>query len=960
MKIEKLLIYGFGQHENITVELGQGMTVLYGLNEAGKTTIQQFILHILFGFPQKNNALLRYEPKSGGKYGGQVHVYDETFGRCIVERVRGKSAGDVTVYFEDGTRGGEEALNNLLRQYNRASFESIFSFSLLQLQGFERMDEEELSRTLLASGTTGVDSLLQLEKQMEKEMGELFKKSGRNPEMNVKIAELRDLEMELKNEQTKVAEYVPAIERIQQIDGRLTALREQGKSLQEEIQRLALIRQSLPLHHKKQLLENQLMDLRVGEFPADGIRRYETLAGKHTEAEVAKRRMTEELSELASRLPEREEGERLAQLESLLAKESEWHNWRTAMTTADEEQRRLTGIKMRLFDRLGISGEAHEMALIQADVSLRQEEQMHELLAGLTECDRQISFAERQLVQIEQDLLETENALSNIERTAPSVADRERAEEWPAIRQRLAEAKAYLAFGGRAGNQQALDLPLILFLLAIAFIVFGFLQQEWFVAIAGVIVGGVGIFLYLKKEVGPSNESTMREMEKVVAAYDGQERQMEELMQRMDVYKRKREELRETFSLYEEKYRVAEATLNQTHHERQQMEAELTQFLQRYGFDGFPSPTIIPELFRMIREVQEVVRDVEDSKSRQQTARHAIDKRMVQAEQALQKMVPEEAMYEMLRREFMQLGEHAEAVKSLTGQMERLEAAVKEKASLVESLHIQVQTLWAEAGVETEEGFYHAFDAHQQQRLLTEQLDAISEQFAMHPAIEVPADVSEDRLVAQISTNEEVRVAIDGELTMLTDEKAALVHKTEHLLTDETLSAKRQLFEMKKAELAELAKKWSARKALAEAIRRTMAELKEKKLPEVLRAAEKMFSELTAGKYESLVVTEAGRFEVVSAEGLRYPIGELSQATKEQAYISLRLSLAASVMETAPFPIIMDDPFVHFDSERLSRMINVLDKLQHQHQFLYFTCHETIKTQWTHAAIIQVSDIGNG
>ena len=66
------------------------------------------------------------------------------------------------------------------------------------------MDEEELSRTLLASGTTGVDSLLQLEKKMEKEMGDLFKKSGRNPEMNVKITELRELEIELKEEQEKV------------------------------------------------------------------------------------------------------------------------------------------------------------------------------------------------------------------------------------------------------------------------------------------------------------------------------------------------------------------------------------------------------------------------------------------------------------------------------------------------------------------------------------------------------------------------------------------------------------------------------------------------------------------------------------------------------------------------------------------------------------------------------------
>ena len=84
------------------------------------------------------------------------------YGKCTVERVSGKSSGDVTVYFEDGQTGGEEALNRILGQYDRTSFESIFSFSLLQLQGFEKMDEDELSRTLLASGTTGVDGLLQL------------------------------------------------------------------------------------------------------------------------------------------------------------------------------------------------------------------------------------------------------------------------------------------------------------------------------------------------------------------------------------------------------------------------------------------------------------------------------------------------------------------------------------------------------------------------------------------------------------------------------------------------------------------------------------------------------------------------------------------------------------------------------------------------------------------------------
>jgi len=152
---------------------------------------------------------------------------------------------------------------------------------------------------------------------------------------------------------------------------------------------------------------------------------------------------------------------------------------------------------------------------------------------------------------------------------------------------------------------------------------------------------------------------------------------------------------------------------------------------------------------------------------------------------------------------------------------------------------------------------------------------------------------------------------------------------------------------------AELAKKWATRTAVTEAIKQTMLELKEKKLPQVLSQAEILFKKLTGGKYEALVVTEAGFFIAVANNGLRYPIAELSQATKEQAYISLRFALASSVLDTAPFPIMMDDPFVHFDEERLSSMIEVLSATN-DHQFLYFTCHKKMRDKWTDAVIINV------
>ena len=153
MKLIKLQIYGFGKHENVEIRFDQWYKcVSLGKNEAGKTTIQQFILHILFGFPQRNAQLLRYEPKSSSTYGGKVQIIDDQGQLVTIERVKGKASGEVTVYYPDGSRGGERELSNILHAYSRADFEAIFSFSLLQLQGFEKMTEEELTRTLLSSG----------------------------------------------------------------------------------------------------------------------------------------------------------------------------------------------------------------------------------------------------------------------------------------------------------------------------------------------------------------------------------------------------------------------------------------------------------------------------------------------------------------------------------------------------------------------------------------------------------------------------------------------------------------------------------------------------------------------------------------------------------------------------------------------------------------------------------------
>ena len=52
MRLEELYLDGFGRfHEQTIGPLSQHITVIYGPNEAGKSTLLAFIRALLFGFP---------------------------------------------------------------------------------------------------------------------------------------------------------------------------------------------------------------------------------------------------------------------------------------------------------------------------------------------------------------------------------------------------------------------------------------------------------------------------------------------------------------------------------------------------------------------------------------------------------------------------------------------------------------------------------------------------------------------------------------------------------------------------------------------------------------------------------------------------------------------------------------------------------------------------------------------
>ncbi len=103
MIIKQAIIRGFGKFVNQTFDFSDGLTVIEGENEAGKSTLHAFIEGILYGFlnPTKKKkqyfeAYTRYQPLSTHVYGGAliVELNDITY---RIDRNLDKSKHAVTV-----------------------------------------------------------------------------------------------------------------------------------------------------------------------------------------------------------------------------------------------------------------------------------------------------------------------------------------------------------------------------------------------------------------------------------------------------------------------------------------------------------------------------------------------------------------------------------------------------------------------------------------------------------------------------------------------------------------------------------------------------------------------------------------------------------------------------------------------------------------------------------------------
>jgi len=318
MHIKAWHIDGFGVlHDRRVDGLARGLTVFVGPNEAGKSTLLGFLRAMLFGFPSKRSGDLQYPPLAGGRAGGTLVLEvpphnGSPGGELTITRYDEKRNG-LSVILPGGVAGTEQDLQSLLGQADRGLFQSIFAFSLTELQSLASLKEQGVRDRIFSAGIAGAGrSACGVIKRLGEDLESLYLPGGRKNRIRILVNELESLSQEIDEARRQVHRYGELCAQESQCQQEMELAAKREDELRSEAARWGLLEELWPVHLRAKQLQAQLDELpAVDEFVPQGLTRLterlarvESAGGKAAELAAALATVRQEQAKLASGLDE--------------------------------------------------------------------------------------------------------------------------------------------------------------------------------------------------------------------------------------------------------------------------------------------------------------------------------------------------------------------------------------------------------------------------------------------------------------------------------------------------------------------------------------------------------------------------------------------------------------------------------------------------------------------------------
>lgn len=260
MRIKRLDLKAFGPFTERVLEFDSkdpGLHIIFGPNEAGKSSSLRALKALLYGFPlrtsdnfQHANDQLMVGGRLVGADGQELEFYR-----------RKKRKADVLGL--DGNPLGSSSLVPFLHGIEPSLFESLFGIDhkTLVAGGEDILAQKgEIGQALFAAGT-GIVSLKKILDSLEAEAGELFKVRGSTQQINLAIKEYNELKKFVKEESLPLSKWKVNQKRLKDAEVEHERLELESRQISAEAQRLDRLHKSIPELADLENLQKQQSEL---------------------------------------------------------------------------------------------------------------------------------------------------------------------------------------------------------------------------------------------------------------------------------------------------------------------------------------------------------------------------------------------------------------------------------------------------------------------------------------------------------------------------------------------------------------------------------------------------------------------------------------------------------------------------------------------------------------------------
>lgn len=988
MRIVSIHIYGFGKFidKQFNLAPSQGQ-LFFGENEAGKSTILAFIRAIFFGFPSKQSKEERYEPKLSSAYGGRITLETEQYGRIEIERIKGRSKGDVKVYMPDGTVSGEEKLKEILVGIDRTVYQGVFSFGLQDLNDVSQVQSEELGKYLYGVGMVGRNSIVALEKELAKKQDDLFKPQGKKPAINHLLNEIEQINkkmMELKEEELKYHELIEEKERIR------SEIKEKEKKiqlLQSKMKKLEMLERIKPYVIKRNELQNQRKqyDNLLNDFPPEGGKlldelriKIEALDERLVELEKRKEIIQHKLKQLnINETIIQSEGEMKAFQQNIGKLEQINVDMHATIQAIADENQQLTDI----IEQLGASWDTSKIEQTVTTVQVKDElkelvREEKRLLEGKERLTEDIQQRELYLTEKKQQCEQLREKLANY-RNKENIQQElqviyEALKERALLQQEIAILKAEQL---RTNDKK--KKPLLLYVGIVLFVMlatYGVFVNEWFIAVVSVISVVILLMLikenFSKKAQGANDSSLQQKLaryEQLEAEnLEEKEKNLSLQLEQIANLERQLEQMESQYDFEADFLLRMKQKLVELHKQLAKLEHDVIQWCEQNKFPAIKKAQLLHDVYTLVVDGKKHLAAINERNSCLREWER-FEQQFLQQKRKIAEIIHEdpqlshffiaENSLQKLEREKKKLIEK-EQLKQQLAQIEEELMIQQEKKAYFEK---EQTALFRQANVDNEQQFREQAEKFFEMREIDKELvRCVTDLMTLCPDEEKLSDFERNILhkIENENTYEEISRELEkgeDELKQLENKHIEISVKLEQLEEATTYSEVVQQFEMKKAELKDKVKDWAIYRLSLKLIEDAKRVYETERQPFVIKKAQQFFSIMTDGEYEQLFApVEENTFIVQNKNGLRFTPSELSQGTREQLYLALRLALASAYQQYVSFPIILDDIFVNFDAKRAKAAKNVIVEMAKDHQIIFFTCHEHMCSLFSEFAIFRM------